>query len=140
MRLDRGWKARSAQVVSRSAGGVRELSLASDGAGRWRVDGAEAAALDGCLDVDLESSALTNACPVRRLGLDVGRQAEAPAVYVRVADLAVERLAQRYTRLDDGEHGQRYHYVAPRFEFECDLSYDAGGLVLAYPGIAVRVA
>ena len=140
IRLDRGWKARSAHVVGRSRGGVRELRLESDGAGRWRINGTASAALDGCLDVDLESSALTNAFPVRRLGLDIGRQAEAPAVYVRAPDLDVERLAQRYVRLDDGDHGPCYRYVAPRFEFECELSYDAGGLVLAYRGIAVRAA
>jgi hypothetical protein len=140
LRLGRGWTVRSAHVVGRSAGGVREVSLEGDGAGRWRVNGISVSAFDGCLDVDLESSALTNALPVRRLELDIGRQAEAPAVYVRAAGLAVERLEQRYVRLDDGEHGQRYSYVAPRFEFECELSYDASGLVLAYPGIGVRAA
>lgn len=140
LRLDRGWMARSAHVVGRSARGVREVSLEVDGAGRWRINGTAVAAFDGCLDVDLESSALTNAFPVRRLGLDIGRQAEAPAVYVRAADLDVERLEQRYVRLDDGERGQRYRYVAPRFEFACELSYDADGLVLVYPGIGVRAA
>ena len=28
----------------------------------------------------------------------------------------------------------------PRFDFECELSYDEFGLVLEYPGIAVRAA
>jgi uncharacterized protein len=138
LRLDGGWMARSAHVVGRSAGGVREVRLDCDGAGRWRINGTAVAAFDGCVDVDLESSALTNALPVRRLGLDIGRRADAPAVYVRAADLDVERLEQRYLRLEDGERGQRYSYAAPRFEFECELSYDASGLVLAYPGIAVR--
>jgi uncharacterized protein len=119
---------------------MREVGLEGDGAGRWWIDGREAVELDGCLDVDLESSALTNAFPVRRLGLETGGRAQAPAVYVRAADLAIERLEQRYARLDDGEHGQRYAYTAPRFAFECELSYDAAGLVLEYPGIAVRAA
>jgi uncharacterized protein len=140
LRLDAGGTARSAYVTGRSARGVREVRLERDRAGRWRVNGTPVAAFDGCVDVDLESSALTNAFPVRRLGLEIGEQADAPAVYVRAADLEVERLEQRYLRLDDGEHGQRYAYAAPRFDFECELSYDAGGLVLAYPGIAVRSA
>ena len=140
MGLDSEWRARSARVVGRSAGGMRQVGLEGDGAGRWWIDGREAPELDGCLDVDLESSALTNAFPVRRLGIETGGRAEAPAVYVRAADLAIERLEQRYARLDDGEHGQRYAYSAPRFAFECELSYDAHGLVLEYPGIAVRVA
>ena len=59
---------------------------------------------------------------------------------VRAPGLHVERLEQRYVRLNDAEHGQRYGYAAPRFRFECELSYDAHGLVLEYPGIAVRAA
>jgi hypothetical protein len=140
IRLDAGWATRSARVWSHTSSGPRELSLEADGAGRWRADGAPAASLDGCLDVDLESSSLTNAFPVQRLGLAVGEEADAPAAYVRALDLAVERLEQRYRRLDDDRGRQRYHYESPRFGFECVLVYDASGLVLDYPGIAVRSA
>jgi hypothetical protein len=129
---------RSAHVVGRSAEGARELSLDADGAGRWQIDGAAAPELDGCLDVDLESSALTNAFPVHRLGLDIGREADAPAAYVRARDLRVERLDQHYVRLADHGARQRYRYTAPAFAFECELLYDEHGLVLDYPGIAVR--
>jgi hypothetical protein len=96
--------------------------------------------LDGCLDVDLESSALTNAFPAHRLGLDIGEATQAPAAYVRAADLSVERLEQRYFRLDNGPRGERYRYTAPAFDFECDLTYDEVGLVLDYPGLAIRAA
>jgi hypothetical protein len=33
---------------------------------------------------------------------------------------------------------QRYRYAAPAFGFTCTLVYDESGLVLDYPGIAVR--
>jgi hypothetical protein len=134
------WTTRSVRVVGESAGGVRDATLEADGRGRWRIDGAAAPVLDGCLDVDLESSALTNAFAVHRLGLDIGERAQAPAAYVRAVDLAVERLEQRYERLADDHGRQRYRYSAPRFGFTCELSYDAAGLVLDYPGIAVRAA
>jgi hypothetical protein len=59
---------------------------------------------------------------------------------VRAPDLRVERLEQRYARLeDDGEHS-RYDYAAPDLGFTSELVYDEFGLVLDYPGIAVRVA
>jgi uncharacterized protein len=139
--VDAGWATRHARVWGRASSGPRELSLGTDGAGRWRIDGAPAGQLDGCLDVDLESSALTNALPVHRLGLAVGEAADAPAAYVRALDLGVERLEQRYLRLEDDEHGhRRYHYASPAFAFECVLVYDEFGLVLDYPGIAVRAA
>jgi len=133
------WRTRSARVSGRSAGTARsEVTLETDGAGRWQIDGMAAPHLDGCLDVDLEASALTNAFPVHRLGLEIGEGADAPAAYVGARDLSVERLEQRYVRLDDEGAHQRYHYAAPAFEFECELVYDAGGLVLDYPGIATR--
>ena len=138
--LDEGWVTRRAHVVCRSAAGRHEVRLESDGAGRWRVDGAQAPELDGCLDVDLEASAFTNAFPVRRLALGVGARSEAPAAYVRAPGLAVERLEQSYHRLDDGGDGPRFDYASPRFDVRAELVYDRSGLVLDYPGIAVRVA
>jgi len=33
---------------------------------------------------------------------------------------------------------QRYDYAAPVFDFACRLLYDESGLVLDYPGIAIR--
>ena len=138
--LDRDWVTRSARVWSLAATGRHERRLEAVSPGRWLVDGEPAPHLDGCLDVDLESSSLTNAFPVHHLGLEVGQEAEAPAAYVRALDLAVERLEQRYLRLDDDGDLRRYHYTSPAFDFECELVYDASGLVLDYPGIAVRAA
>jgi uncharacterized protein len=134
------WSTVSAKVTGRSARGTSEVSLQSDGNGRWEVDGRHRPDLDGCFDVDLESSALTNALPVHRLGLAVGEEAEAPAAYVRALGLRVERLEQQYLRLADVSGHERYRYRAPRFEFECELVYDESGLVVDYPGIATRAA
>ena len=134
------WHTRSARVTGLSTSGRHERTLQSDGSGRWWIDDEPAQHLEGCLDVDLESSAFTNAIPVHRLELGVDQQADAPAAYVRSADLRVERLEQRYVRLEDDGGRERYHYAAPAFDFECELLYDKAGLLLDYPGIAVRTA
>jgi hypothetical protein len=140
LQLDESWCTRRARVTTRTVSGVAERVLESDGGGHWVVDGELATELDGCLDVDLESSAMTNALPVHRLRLAVGEQAAAPAAYVRVLNMEVERLEQGYARVDDQESLQQYDYEAPVFDFRCRLVYDASGLVLEYPGIAVRSA
>ena len=137
--VDANWATRSAHVVGRSALGESEVHLESSGDAGWRVDGVSMPELDGCLDVDLEASACTNALPVHRLRLDVGQAADAPAVYVRALDLGVERLDQRYSRLPDADGHSRYDYLAPSFGFGAVLVYDEHGLVLDYPGIAVRI-
>jgi uncharacterized protein len=136
--VDTGWVTRSARVCARSAAGYRATELTADGAGHWLVDGEPAAELDGCLDVDLESSAMTNALPVRRMRLPVAARAAAPAAYVRVDCLAVQRLEQTYLRQAGDPGRQRYGYAAPAFDVSCLLVYDECGLVLDYPGIATR--
>ena len=138
--VDASWRTQRAHVVGWSAAGQREVALATDGAGSWLVDGAPATQLDGCLDVDLESSSFTNALPVHRLGLEIGAAADAPAAYVRASDLTVERLEQGYLRLKNDDGRQRYDYTSPQFAFRCELLYDESGLVVDYPGIASRVA
>jgi hypothetical protein len=138
--LDDEWCTRAAYVRARSAGGERDQRLESDGAGHWRVNGEFVEELDGCLDVDLEASACTNTFPVHRLDLATGAAADAPAVYVRAVDVAVERLEQRYSRLDDADGRLRFHYVAPQFDYDDTLTYDASGLTLEYPALATRVS
>jgi hypothetical protein len=154
IRLDASWRTRRCAVRNRTSSGTSSTLLESDGAGRWRVDGVEAPHLDGCLDVDLESSALTNAFPVHRLTPPVGVRTEAPAAFVRALDLGVERLEQTYVRLpDDCAHWVFdsahwvfdsahwvFDYAAPAFDVACRLVYDEAGLLLDYPGLAVRVA
>lgn len=137
--VDERWVTRSARVQSWTASGEHERTLASDGSGHWRVDGERVPRLDGCLDVDLECSACTNTLPIHRLALAVGEEAEAPAAYVRVHDLASDRLEQHYARIADTATSAGYDYRAPAFDFECRLAVDRAGLVLAYPGIATRV-
>lgn len=132
--VDAAWATRSATIRGRSAAGSCSARLQADGHGRWLVDGQPAPRLDGCLDVDLEASAMTNALPVRRMGLAAAAAGDAPAAYVRAVGLAVERLEQTYARTT----GQRYDYAAPAFGFAARLVYDESGLVLDYPGIAVR--
>jgi uncharacterized protein len=136
--VDAAWLTREARVTARTASGLRQTELASDGAGHWLVDGRPAGHLDGCLDIDLESSALTNTLPVHRLALAPGAHAGTPAAYVRALDLRTERLEQSYTRLPGESGPQRYRYAAPAFSFTCTLAYDESGLVTDYPGIAVR--
>ncbi|MGH2475646.1 MAG: putative glycolipid-binding domain-containing protein, partial [Candidatus Limnocylindrales bacterium] len=104
----------------------------------WRIGDVAAPQLDGCLDVDLEASSCTNTLPVHRLGLAVGQGADAPAAYVRALDVDVERLEQRYVRIEDDGARRRFDYTAPRFDYNGVLVYDRSGLVLDYPGIAVR--
>jgi len=138
--VDAAWATRSARIRGRSAGGFSSALLEADGTGHWLAGGKPARHLDGCLDVDLAASAMTNALPVRRMALPVATAAAAPAAYIRAVGLAVERLEQTYARTTDQATCQRYDYTAPAFDFGARLVCDQAGLVPGYPGIAVRAS
>jgi hypothetical protein len=138
MEVDDSWNTRSASVSIRTVSDSYERIVESDGGGHWTIDGLAASHLDGCLDVDLESSAMTNALPVHRLGLRMGERATVPAAYVRIDGGRIERLEQTYALVDEQDGHQRYDYEAPQFDFRCRLLYDESGLVAEYPGIATR--
>lgn len=136
IRLDPAWRTRFARITRRGGGLSATTVIEADGSGGWHIDGVPAPRLQGCLDLDLESSAMTNTFPVHRLDLSDGREASVPATYVRAVGPAVDRLEQIYARVGD----DHYAYAAPAFDFSCRLVYDEHGLVLDYPSIATRVS
>ena len=135
IKISEQWLTQSAQVVNVSSGGERTVTLSHDGRGNWLVNDLGRPDLEGCLDVDLESSAMTNTLPVHRLHSPIGARQASPAAYVRAAKPDVERLGQHYTRLDESH---RFYYEAPAFEFTAELAYDATGLIVDYPSLAAR--
>jgi uncharacterized protein len=133
--LDSRWCARRAEIESE---GSDTLKVRTDGAGRWMIGGARRPKLDGCLDLDIEASVVTNMAPVRRLALRVGQSTEAPAVYVRTKSLKVERLEQSYARIPDAAGRVVLDYASPRFSYRADLQFARDGLVAIYPDIGER--
>jgi uncharacterized protein len=140
LQVDGKWRTRSGHVTAKTASAISERHVQADGEGSWWVDGDEAAHLHGCIDIDLESSAMTKALPVRRLGLARGERADVPVSYFSLATTTLDRLEQSYLRVEDIDGCQQYAYAMPGFDFECRLVDDHSGLVLDYPGIATRTA
>jgi len=138
--LDTTWHTRRAEVRNLARRGEARVLLEADGAGGWTVDGRAEPELDGCPDVDVETSCFTNTFPVHRLALGIGATAAAPAAYVRGEDLAVLRIEQTYRRLEDDGARSRFDYDCPTFDFGCRLTYDESGLVLDYPRVGTRFA
>jgi hypothetical protein len=130
------WVTRTAHVRSLLPGREAEVLLERSEAGDWTADGAPRPELAGVVDVDLEASAVTNTLPVHREALD--RETAGSAAYVRL-DLTVELLEQWYGPAETVDGGLRVRYRAPRFGADLDLTLDAAGMVLDYPGLATRI-
>ncbi|WP_338747855.1 putative glycolipid-binding domain-containing protein [Janibacter alittae] len=139
VRLDPDWHTREVEVAAVDASGERRLVLgASDG--RWEVDGVYDPGLDGCVDVDVAATPLTNAFPIRRLAsLPPGESRTSPVAWVEVPSLRVRRVDQTYQRLSPAANGgAQWEYGDPDHG-TFRLTVDEGGVVIDYEGFARRI-
>ncbi|HEX5831010.1 MAG TPA: putative glycolipid-binding domain-containing protein [Gemmatimonadaceae bacterium] len=129
------WETRAVRVTQRYGGAERALvRTVSDG--RWWRDGADVPTLHGCVDVDIAVTPSTNTLPIRRLRMAVGETREITAAWVRLPELVVQPLVQRYTRVD----ARRWRYESPAHGFATELEVDELGIVVRYPPVWERVA
>ena len=127
------WATRRCTVEGSVGDTTVAIDVSRDSDARWRVNGAAAPQVDGCEDIDLAFTPMTNLLPIRRLALDVGASASVRAAWLRFPELVLEPLEQTYTRLAPA----RYLYESAGGAFRRELTVDATGLVLEYPGIWV---
>jgi hypothetical protein len=96
--------------------------------GIWRMNGEQVSVVEGCTDIDLNFSPVTNTLPIRRLKLSVGETRSVKAAWLRFPSFQLEQLEQTYTRID--ETTVRYETVSG---FAATLTVDQDGLVTNYP-------
>lgn len=147
------WVTRRLTVWVQGEDWSRSLRLTHDGAGSWRYDvqlagtvdlpdpGGDTTALTDALDCDLGRCPLTNTMPVLRHRLHTGPGTRDHLMaWVSVPDLRVVAMGQRYEHLDAGPGGARVRYANLDGTFTADLTVDADGFVVDYPGLARRVS
>lgn len=140
--VDARWVTQTAHVKGHCGECLVDLRFHPVADGRWRVgQGGEADADTGvsavsCPDIDLSFTPATNMIAIRRLALEVGQQAPAPAAWLSFPDLRLQELPQIYRRLD----GTRYQYDAPTVGYSGVLQVCERGALVAYPKLFERVA
>jgi hypothetical protein len=133
---DSDWQTREVAVQQRYGFLESSLKLSVNDKTWNRADQGRIPELAGCIDVDIELTPATNALPINRLKLAVGKSAEIQAAWIRLPALAVVAARQRYDRL--GENTYRYTSLASGFQAEIEV--DKYGLPLRYGNIWERIA
>jgi uncharacterized protein len=126
---DAGWRTLHAKVTGWIGAEPIRVEVYTDSARRWIVNGREAPAVAGCVDVDLEFSPSTNTIPIRRLSLNLGERAEVRAAWLRFPHLTLEPLVHSFARTGESI----YHYESFGGDFTTDLEVGSAGFVLRYP-------
>jgi hypothetical protein len=139
LRCTTGWRVSSLAIKVTNAVTDAVLDLSTVGDGHWLANGHPAPELDGCVDVDISCTPLTNTLPIRRLSWSTGETHDIDVVYVVVPVLDVHRARQRYTLLarDDDRDEALFRYQSG--SFSADLPVDSDGFVTDYPGLWRRV-
>jgi hypothetical protein len=135
--VDERWRTTRVEAAGISSLGHHTLHAEHRG-DRWVINGTERPDLDDCVDIDFESSVVTNTLAVHRLDLSVTTPHTVPAAFVRADDLRVERVEQSYLCTDRSDARVAFDYTSSTFGFACTLVFDAAGLVTEYPGIGRR--
>lgn len=128
---DAAWRTRVGRVRGWLGRQDVEITVLPTREGHWTITGAEPAAVEGCVDVDIGFTLATNLLPLRRLALAVGESADAPAAWLSFPNLRLERLEQRYRRLAP----TRYEYRSPRTDYVATLEVNEVGFVTRYPDL-----
>ena len=126
---DEAWQTDVVRIRGHLGGKPAALELVRSPQHSWRVNGTLTPMLQGCVDVDLGFSPVTNLLPIRRLNLALGSRAQVRAAWVRFPELTLEVLEQAYTRVG----GATYLYESAGGAFQRELSVNAVGFVVEYP-------
>ncbi len=119
---------------------VPQIHLKADGKGHWTTGINERITeLDGCIDVDISATPFTNTVAIQRLGLAVGEVAEIIVAYIKVPEMHLSSVKQRYTYRESNNDGEHYQYAGYPSGYQAELVVDRDKLVIAYPDLFMRV-
>lgn len=138
VQTDSQWRTLTAEATVRALDGDLNTMIQRLEGDSWNVDGTHRPDLTGCVDIDFESSVVTNTLPIHRLEFATGAETSVPAAFVRADDLRVQRLEQSYRHLTATPTGHIFEYRSSTFDFACTLEFDRSGLVVDYPEIGRR--
>ena len=134
---DQRGRIRQADLEVRKGLEQRSLELRADGEGHWhQAQGQPLPELDGCIDVDIWPTPLTNSLPIWRSNLQIGQRQGFRMAWISAPELTVEPKQQSYLRLRDRL------YVFESLDgsgFRAELPVDEDGIVTDYPNLFVRI-
>lgn len=133
--LTAGWGVRSFRVRSNLGHIDQTIFMETDGLGSWYHDGKKMDHLQGCLDIDISITPMTNSLPLRRLKIGFGETHYTDVVYIDMPSCQIGKERQEYTCIDRN----LYRFTNNDGSFSADIRTCDEGIVQHYPGLFHRV-
>jgi len=129
---DLAWRPQQGRVLGWLGAESLEFNIARTRAGEWTLNGSVVPNVGDCIDLDFGFTPATNLLQLRRLALDEGQAADAPAAWLSaLSGGTLELLPQRYER----RAAATYWYEAPSVGYAALLDVAPTGFILRYPGL-----
>jgi hypothetical protein len=132
---DSKWLFQKAVLDLESGQNKKHLSIRRTENGNWLVDEQARDDLKRCALIDIMASPFTNTLPIRNLNLKTNQAEIIKVAYIRIPDLEVSFVQQKYTRLDPAEPPTRFLYQNVSNDFRAELTVDKDGIVVDYPNL-----
>jgi uncharacterized protein len=128
---DLEWRTQQGSVLGWVGTKSIEFRIARTPQGVWRLNDTIVTDLGSCIDLDFGFTPGTNLFQLRRLALNEGQAADAPAAWLDAPEGRLELLPQRYER----RSATTYWYESPSVEYAALLEVGPTGFVRRYPGL-----
>lgn len=129
--INKHWEIIAALITGRIGNKEIYFTLAKDETGIWAFNNEPTPQFDGCLDIDISVTPLTNTLPIKRLQLAQDECREISVIYFDLFDNIVRPARQAYTKLSASTY--RYENVPNNFEALIRLNEQM--LVVDYPDL-----
>lgn len=124
------WETLFVDIKSRHSDQVMHHQYESDGKGHWTSNGRALEYLQGCIDIDISLTPLTNTLPIKRLSFEKETPQRILVLYFDILEQQVKPVQQQYTQLSY----YQYLYENVEDDFNANIELDENGFVLDYPG------
>lgn len=125
---DKNWETSTAKVSGFVGERKIDVEISVDAEKHWTLNGEKISEVEGCIDIDLNFSPVTNTLPIRRLNLEIGEKAKVRAAWLKFPSFEFAPLEQFYER--KGENS--YIYESSNGNFRAEIETDEIGLVTKY--------
>ncbi len=136
IKTNKQWETIFFEIKSNLNSRVQLLSYKSDGKGNWITNGKHCEQFNGCIDIDISVTPLTNSLPVNRLHLLKNESKKINVFYIDIFKQQLSAVQQYYTRLSEF----KYKYENVPNDFEAVITVDELGLLTNYPKLFKRMA